>query len=182
MTIMTFDLSVLLNTMIGAIVSILTSWYVSDRYYKKKSPAEKIGTEIQSDLRRALLPLLYPQFFDDSKTRKTPPDQGISNIPLDTPYAECATYSSKDFPRGGKVEILLYVQDTGINLTLSSGVKVTNHKDQLIPTMVIGFGFLTFDIFVAHDEKLGQHKFNVALKDDASPPNENAMSFTFNVV
>jgi hypothetical protein len=77
-----FDVAAFINLVLGTLLSVLTSWLIAHWYFKKKSPAERIGAEIQSDLRRALMPILYPQFYDSSKTTGIPrtgiPRQGYS--------------------------------------------------------------------------------------------------------
>jgi hypothetical protein len=91
-----------------------------------------------------------------------------------------AIFSQKEFPRGGKVEVLLSIRDSSKNLDTETGIKVYDHKRQSVGVIVIGFSFVTFDLLVAANERTGEHKITVELKDDLN--NSNVMTFKFNVV
>jgi hypothetical protein len=173
-----FDVAAFINLVLGTLLSVLTSWLIAHWYFKKKSPAERIGAEIQSDLRRALMPILYPQFYDSSKRLQVSPEQGYPG--RDIPYVKEAIFSQKEFPRGGKVEVLLSIRDSSKNLDTETGIKVYDHKRQSVGVIVIGFSFVTFDLLVAANERTGEHKITVELKDDLN--NSNVMTFKFNVV
>jgi hypothetical protein len=148
----------------NAIISVLCSWVVAWVYFRKVTRAEQVGEQIRHGLQRALLPTLYPQFFDQERSLSVYPDQRTP-ANQDIPYVEVARIHPRIIAPGSKFEVLLKLRDAGFDLDNPDGVSIRDHHGQAVGVIGLGLGFCMCTVHVEKSPASYAGSLTVELKD-----------------
>src|SRR4051812_7850075 len=118
-----FDWTWLGNLVLSSTIGALASWIVSKYYFHKISRAEQIADQLKGGLQKALIPILYPRFFDNENVLTVYPKQSTPTN-LDIPHVEYATFSSKFIGINQRTDVLIKIKDDGFDLDTPRGVTV----------------------------------------------------------
>lgn len=173
------------DTLISTLVGVFAGWATTHLYFRKATPAEKIADQIKTGLQKALLPVLYPHYFNHEKALTVHPEQPAPPN-TDIPHVEHAVFAEKTVRVNQKADVLIKIKDTGFDLVNPTGVMVRDHKDNRLAVVPIGFGFVQITFHVAANERPGIHRLTVELRDlghhTRGKPNQNIQSLLFTVV
>ncbi|MDE2183473.1 MAG: hypothetical protein KGJ78_10680 [Alphaproteobacteria bacterium] len=167
---------------LNVVISVLSSWAVAAIYFRKETRAEKIGDQIRSGLQKALFPIIYPQFFDDSRALKVHPLQSAPRD-KDIPYVEYALFNKRSYRPGERAEVLLKLLDLGFDLLNPDGVTVRDHLGNAVGVVSAGLGYARVAFHIADTVHPGSHDITVQLQDlgehKKSVPNANVQTLQF---
>ena len=150
---------------VNAAVSVACSWLVAAIYFRKETVAERIGSQISSSLRMALIPVLYNEFFSVDSSGEVRPKQPPPKN-LDVPHVEYAIFAQQHVCCGDSVEVLIKLLDTGSNLDNPRGVSVRDHEDRPLGVRGLGFGFCRCTLNIAADARPGPRVLTIYLQDE----------------
>jgi hypothetical protein len=171
-----------LNVSVTAVISVLVSWIVARIYFRKRTPAELIGEQIRRGLQSALMPTLYPQFYDEASSIVIHPQQPAP-ANKDVPHVDYARLSPRLIRPGAKLDVLMKVLDLGYDLVNPGGIHVRDHRGRKLAVVGVGLGFCKFSVLVAEAEEGGAAEITIDLTDLGShtkgKPNSNVQSLPF---
>lgn len=179
-----FDLAAFINLVISSIIGVLTGWGISRHYFKKVAPAEIIADQLRSGLQKALMPILYPHFFNKENSFIIHPEQpGPTN--KDVPSVEYAVVRGNAIFSNQRVEVLIKVIDLGGDLDNPNGISIRDHKDNHLGVVAIGLGFAHFSFHTSNDAA-GPQRLTVTLQDEGhhvgNRKNRNVQTLPFSVL
>jgi hypothetical protein len=176
------DWSVLANFAVSSAVGAITSWVVSSYYFHKTSRAEQIADQIKAGLQKALVPVLYPRFFDPENSVTVYPNQPPP-ANTDIPHVEFVLFSKKIIRPGQRTDVLIKLRDSGFDLENPHGVTIRDHKENPLGVVPLGLGYVMATFHTALDDHSGSHSLTVALQDlgehAKSSPNHNVQTISF---
>jgi hypothetical protein len=168
-----------LNVSVTAVISVLVSWIVASIYFKKRTPAELIADQIRHGLQGALIPTLYPQFYNQAGSIVIHPQQPAPTN-KDVPHVDHARLSPRFVGPGGRLDVLMKVLDLGYDLVNPSGIYVRDHRGSAVAVVGVGLGFCKFSVLVDDADQGGVAELTIELTDLGShtkgKPNKNTQS------
>lgn len=173
------------DTVISTFVGMVSGWITAYYFFKKARPADKVFDQIKYGLQNALLPILYPKFYDPDRVLTVYPEQ-VSPQNTDIPFVEYAIFSEKAIYRNQKIDVLLKIRDSGLDLDVPHGVTIRDHRDNYVGVVAIGFGFVRISFNTGIEDRFATHKLTVNLQDTGEQngrvPHNNTQSLLFSVV
>lgn len=166
---------------LNAIISVVCSWIVGSYYFRRVSRAEKIADQIRYGLQQALLPIIYPKFYDPYKSDVVRPSQSPPKN-TDVPYIDVVRFSMKTISPGENLDILIKILDSGLDLDNPAGISVHDYRGRPVGVIAIGLGHCICSINVDMDVEPGIHNITVELVDRGahnSKPHRNVQTIPF---
>lgn len=149
---------------LNAIISVLCSWLIASIYFRKVTRAEQVSEQIRHGLQRALIPTLYPQFFDQGQSLSVYPVQDPPTN-SDVPYVEVARLTPRIIRPGAKLHVLLKLRDSGYDLDNPAGVLVRDHRGRAVGVTSLGLGFCRCAILIEENPASSEGEITVELQD-----------------
>jgi hypothetical protein len=170
------------ETVVSTLVGVLAGWGATHYYFMKSSAAERIAEQIKVGLQKALIPILYPHFYNPERAVTVYPEQPPPQN-MDVPFVEYAIYGEKVIRSGQAVEVLIKLRDVGSDLDNPHGVTVRDHRGNRLAVVPLGLGFARVTFHTVADERPGPRRLTVDLQDmgdhTRGVPNRNVQSLLF---
>jgi hypothetical protein len=179
------ELDSAVNIIISSVSGAAVSWAISHYYFRKETRAEVIADQIRNGLQRALIPVLYPQYFRQEKRLVVHPTQPIPKN-LDVPHVEYAIFADGSIHPGQKVDVLLKVRDLGFDLPNPDGISIRDHRNNALGIIPLGLGYVETTLHTFPEDHPGPNKLTVELQDlgvrTKSVPNKSVVTLGFIIV